>query len=132
MKSTKVDYKKELETASKGMIMIHDPKLLIKLIVRMIVGKVQVRHAGMILYEPHKDAYVLSISRGEVGYKIPAGFAKFDLFNIFIAWAKTEYRAIFVLLSVDKIGITIIKCNPRDLQQIILHGILHRVIQVIT
>ena len=24
----KIDYKKELETASKGMIMIHEPKLL--------------------------------------------------------------------------------------------------------
>ena len=28
----KIDYKKELESASKGMILIHDPKTLIKLI----------------------------------------------------------------------------------------------------
>ena len=32
MKNTQIDYKKELEAASKSMIMIHDPKLLIKLI----------------------------------------------------------------------------------------------------
>lgn len=74
----KIDYKKELETASKGMIMIHEPKLLIKLIVRMIVRKLHIRHAGMILYEPQKDSYILNISRGELGVKIPAGFTRFN------------------------------------------------------
>jgi len=59
--SVKIDYKKELESAAKGMILIHDPKLLIKLIVRSIVQKVQIDHAGMILYDPVKDSYVLSI-----------------------------------------------------------------------
>lgn len=74
----KIDYKKELETASKGMIMIHEPKFLIKLIVRMIVRKLHIRHAGMILYEPQKDSYILNISRGELGVKIPAGFTRFN------------------------------------------------------
>ncbi|HOW36587.1 MAG TPA: HD domain-containing protein [Candidatus Omnitrophota bacterium] len=72
-----LNYKKELEGASKGMILIHDPKTLIKLIVRMIVRKVQIKHAAMILYDPHKDGYVVSISHGEMGVKIPAGFARF-------------------------------------------------------
>jgi HD-GYP domain-containing protein (c-di-GMP phosphodiesterase class II) len=76
-----IDYKKELESASKGMIMIHDPKLLIKLIVRMIVSKVQVKHAAMILYDPARDSYVLNISRGETGVKIPVGFTRFDRDN---------------------------------------------------
>ncbi len=84
----KIDYKKELESASKSMIMIHDPRLLIKLIVRMIVQKVNIRHAGMLLYEPKKDAYILSISRGETGYRVPEGFARFPkdspLIKIFI------------------------------------------------
>src|SRR3989338_2041550 len=75
---SKIDYKKELESASKTMIMIHDPQLLIKLIVRMIVGKVRVKHAGMIIYDPVKDVYVLNISRGEAGVKVPAGYARFD------------------------------------------------------
>lgn len=70
------------------MIMIHDPKLLIKLIVRMIVHKVHIKHAGMLLYEPKKDAYILSISRGEMGIKVPEGFARFPkdspLIKIFI------------------------------------------------
>ena len=74
----KIDYKKELESASKSMIMIHDPKLLIKLIVRMIVHKLNIKHAAMILYEPEKNAYILDISRGKTGVKIPTGFARFD------------------------------------------------------
>ncbi|MCA9408843.1 MAG: HD domain-containing protein [Candidatus Omnitrophica bacterium] len=74
----RIDYKKELETASKGMIMIHDPKLLIKLIIRMIVRKLGVKHAAMILYDPDKSAYILNISRGQVGFKIPPGFTRFN------------------------------------------------------
>ena len=76
--SIKIDYKKELEAAAKGMILIHDPRLLIKLIVRSIVQNVRIQHAGMILYDPVKDNYVLSISRGEHGTRIPEGFVRFD------------------------------------------------------
>ncbi len=76
-----IDFKKELESASKGMIMIHDPKLLIKLIIRMIVRKLKVKHAGMLLFDPQKEHYVLSISRGEAGVKIPQGFTKFTTEN---------------------------------------------------
>ena len=76
--STKIDYKKELESASKGMLLIHDHRLLIKLIVRSIVQKVRIRHAGMILYDSDKDSYVLSISKGEEGARIPEGFVRFD------------------------------------------------------
>ncbi|MBF0619223.1 MAG: HD domain-containing protein [Candidatus Omnitrophica bacterium] len=78
MLTAKIDYKKELEAASKGMIMIHDHVLLMKLLVRMLVRKANLRHAGMILYEPSKDAYVLSISRGESGEKIPENFIRFE------------------------------------------------------
>ncbi len=89
----KIDFKKELESASKGMIMIHDPKLLIKLIIRMIVRKLGVKHAAMVLYEPERDAYVLSISRGETGVKIPAGFTRFSHESPLIAlFCKKEYQ----------------------------------------
>lgn len=73
-----IDYKKELETASKSMILVHDPIILMKLIVRMIVTKVRIKHAGVLLYDYNKDAYVLNISRGQSGIKIPAGFTRFD------------------------------------------------------
>lgn len=93
--STKIDYKKELEAASHGMIMIHDPELLIKLIVRMIVSKVQIKHAGMIVYDYDQDMFVLNISKGETGFKIPAGFARFDKNHPIIAlFNKKEYRSL--------------------------------------
>ena len=72
-----IDYKRELEKASRGMILIHDPQVLIKLIVRMIVAKVRIKHAGMLLYDVKKDNYILNISRGQAGLKIPEGFARF-------------------------------------------------------
>ena len=89
----KVDYKKELEIASKGMIMIHDPKLLIKLIVRMLVRKLRIRHAAMILFDEEKRWYVLSISRGEAGVRIPTNFMKFTKDSPVIKiFSKKEYR----------------------------------------
>ncbi|MCK5178380.1 MAG: HD-GYP domain-containing protein, partial [Candidatus Omnitrophica bacterium] len=88
-----IDFKKELETASKSMIMIHDPKLLIKLIIRMIVCKLQVKHAAMVLYESDRDAYVLSISRGESGVKLPAGYTRFNLKSRLIKlFSRKEYK----------------------------------------
>lgn len=91
--SVKIDYKKELESASKGMILIHDPRLLIKLIVRSIVQKVHIDHAGMILYDPAKDSYVLSISRGDPGSRIPEGFIRFDKKNPIIKFfIEKEYK----------------------------------------
>jgi putative nucleotidyltransferase with HDIG domain len=89
----KIDYKKELESAAKGMILIHDPHLLIKLIVRSIVQRVRIQHAGMILYDPIKDSYVLSISRGEQGSRIPEGFVRFDKKNPIIKFFhEKEYK----------------------------------------
>ena len=88
-----IDFKKELEVASKSMIMIHDPKLLIKLIIRMIVCKLQVKHAAMVLYESDRDAYVLSISRGESGVKLPAGYTRFNLKSPLIKlFSRKEYK----------------------------------------
>lgn len=83
----KIDFKRELEQASKSMIMVHDPKLLIKLIVRTIVQKLHLKHAAVIVYDPEKSSYVLDISRGQAGMKVPAGFARFSqespLINLF-------------------------------------------------
>ncbi len=80
-KTRSIDYKRELENASKSMILIHDPTTLIRMIVRMLVRKVHVRHAGILLYDHQKDFYVMTISRGSTGYKIPAGLVRFDKDN---------------------------------------------------
>ena len=76
-----VDYKKELETAAKNMILVHDPNVLIKMVLRMIVQKLRVNHAGILLHDREKDAYILTVSRGPLGLKVPAGFARMDSDN---------------------------------------------------
>ena len=115
----KIDYKKELETASKGMIMIHDPRLLINLIVRMIVRKLHIKHAAMILYEPKKDIYVLNISRGEIGMKVPPGFTRFShespLIRIF---SQREFRP----LTLDRNAIVSDDINRLVWRESIIHN----------
>ncbi|MDD5237584.1 MAG: HD domain-containing protein [Candidatus Omnitrophica bacterium] len=76
-----IDYKEELEGAAKTMILVHEPDTLIKLIVRTIVQKVGIRHAGILLHQKDKDTYILTVSRGTAGLKIPAGFARMDADN---------------------------------------------------
>lgn len=131
-KKRQIDYKRELENASKGMIMIHDPKRLMKLIVRIIVSKVQIKHAGMILYEPLKDTYVLAISRGERGLKIPAGFARFGKDHPIIQlFTQEEYRS----LTINRTTILNNDLNKLIWHETILNGkhgngnteLLHRV-----
>ncbi len=95
----KIDYKKELELASRSMIMVHDPHLLIKLIIRMIVRKLKIRHAGMVLYDPTKNTYVLNISRGETGFKVPVGFTRFNQESPII---KVFYREEFRPLTLTR------------------------------
>ena len=79
-----VNYKKELESASKTMILVHEPDTLIRMVVRMIVQKVRVRHAGILLRDKERDSYILTISRGAPGLKIPGGFARMDTDNALI------------------------------------------------
>ncbi len=73
-----IDFKKELETAARNMIFVHDPDLLIKIIIRMVVDKLNVEHASILLHRPERQAYVLTVSGGSLAKKIPVGLACFD------------------------------------------------------
>lgn len=73
-----IDYKKELESVAKSMILVHDPDVLIKTILRMFVQKVKVNHASILLHDKTKDAYILTISQGSLRSKIPVGLARMD------------------------------------------------------
>jgi HD-GYP domain-containing protein (c-di-GMP phosphodiesterase class II) len=87
-----IDYKKELEAAARSMILIHEPDTLIKMIVRTIVQKVVVTHAGILLHQRDKDTYILNISRGPAGLKIPKGFARMDADNPLIRFFRQRYN----------------------------------------
>jgi HD-GYP domain-containing protein (c-di-GMP phosphodiesterase class II) len=91
-----INYKKELEAAAKSMILVHEPDLLIKIILRTIVHKVNVTHAGILLHYKDKDTYILSVSRGPTGLKIPKGFTRMDADNALIRYFREhKYREIF-------------------------------------
>jgi len=81
-----IDYKKELEAAARSMILVHEPDTLIRMIVRMIAHKLKVTHAGILLYEKSRQSYVLTVSRGIAGFKIPKGFARMGLDNPLISF----------------------------------------------
>jgi len=76
-----IDYKKELEAAAKSMILVHEPDTLIRMIARMMVQKVKVLHTGILLHEEQQNTYILRVSRGATGIKIPREFARMDYDN---------------------------------------------------
>jgi len=82
----KQNYQIELETAARQMIRIHKVDTLIKLILRTIIKNVRVHHAGIFLYDKQKQEFVVRISRGTRGLKIPAGFAKIKPDNPLISY----------------------------------------------
>ncbi len=95
---THLDYKKELETAAKTMILVHKPESLIKMIVRMMNRKIGVSYAGILLHDKKRESYVLTVSRGEKGVKIPAGYARVKSDSSLIKFFKLQKQ---YLLSKD-------------------------------
>jgi HD-GYP domain-containing protein (c-di-GMP phosphodiesterase class II) len=71
-----LDYQEALLNASKGMIRVKDPVMLLKIITRFIDRKIGVTHVGVLLYDPRHNAYVLIDSKGEGGVKIPVKYLK--------------------------------------------------------
>jgi HD-GYP domain-containing protein (c-di-GMP phosphodiesterase class II) len=63
------------------MILVHNPQTLIRMIVRTVTQKIKVEHAGILLYDKGRRTYLLTVSRGPRGVKIPAGFARMDIEN---------------------------------------------------
>ncbi|HNX81257.1 MAG TPA: HD-GYP domain-containing protein [Candidatus Omnitrophota bacterium] len=80
----RLDYKKELEAAAKSMILVRDPRTLIKLIIRMIVQKVKINHADILLHDPDTNSFILTVSRGHVSPRIPSDTFRLDQDNSLI------------------------------------------------
>lgn len=73
-----INFKLELETAAKNMILVHEPELLIKMILRMAIQKLHVVHASVLLFSKEKQSYILTDSRGSLQATMPVGFARVD------------------------------------------------------
>ena len=118
-----IDYKKELERIAKNMIFVHDPDLLIKMIVRMMVSKVEIVHASFFLYNIEKQGYCLTVSRGSLHKKIPVDLVCIDKDDVLIRFFK-EHKSSFLfgrealLLSEAKLALKTDKLNSEVKQQL--------------
>jgi len=72
----KKDYRHDLEKAARQMILVHRIDTLIRLILRTIMRNIPVKHVGIFLYDKEKKEYIIKVSKGKEGVKIPEGFAK--------------------------------------------------------
>lgn len=70
------DYKVYLSKVAKQMILIHDANLLSRLIIRTLTRQLDLKHSGVFIYNKIKQEYIINISRGRKGLKIPVGFTK--------------------------------------------------------
>lgn len=103
----RINYKKELEEAARNMILVHKPYTLMRMILRMIVRKVNIEHAGILLYDRTKNSYTVSITRGKIGSKMPAGLFRLDPQSPMIRFFKERRFAALLdnnVLLLDKIN----------------------------
>lgn len=124
-----VDYKRELEIAARSMILIHEPDILIKTILRMVVQKIRVNHASILLHNKEKDAYILAVSRGSLGSRIPVGLARVDKDDSLVRFFRERKNEIIfnrVAFTYDEARKYLIKdCIRADSKQMLMH-VLHQ------
>jgi HD-GYP domain-containing protein (c-di-GMP phosphodiesterase class II) len=118
-----IDYKKELESTARNMIFVHDPDLLIKMTVRMMVNKVKLAHASFFLHHKEKHGYLLTVSRGSLHKKIPLDLVCIDKDDVLIRFFR-EHKSSFIfgrealLLSEARLALKGTKLKPEVKQQL--------------
>lgn len=90
-----IDYKKELENAARNMIFVHDPDLLIKMIVRMMVNKANIAHASFFLHSKEKQGYLLTVSKGSLAKSLPLDLICIDKDDVLIRFFR-EHKGSFI------------------------------------
>ncbi|MCG2714067.1 MAG: HD-GYP domain-containing protein [Candidatus Omnitrophica bacterium] len=90
-----IDYKKELENAARNMIFVHDPDLLIKMIVRMVVNKANISHASFFLHNKEKQGYLLTVSKGALAKKLPLDLICIDKDDVLVRFFR-EHKNSFI------------------------------------
>ncbi len=118
-----IDYKKELESAARNMIFVHDPDLLIRMIVRRMVDRVKIAHASFFLHNKEKQAYLPTISRGSLGKKIPLDMVCIDKDDVLIRFFREHKSNFFfkregLLLHEGREALKGAKLKPASKQQL--------------
>ncbi len=87
-----IGYRKILEQAARQMILIHDPDVLIRLIIKIVIKAIGLEHASFLLYEEEKGYYTLTVSGGKSGTKLSEGFARVRRENPMVKYFSYGYR----------------------------------------
>jgi HD-GYP domain-containing protein (c-di-GMP phosphodiesterase class II) len=85
-----INYKKELQNAAKNMIFVHDPDLLIKMMVQMMVSQSKITHASFFLHDRQREGYLLTVSKGSLGKKIPLDLVRIDKDDVLIRFFRSH------------------------------------------
>jgi putative nucleotidyltransferase with HDIG domain len=84
------DYRHDLERAARQMILVRKIDVLARLILRTIMRNIPIKHAGIFLYDKKREEYIVTVSKGKRGVKVPVGFTKVKkdnpLIRYFIDW----------------------------------------------
>lgn len=91
----KINYRKDLEKAAQQMILVHRIDVLIKLILRTIVQKLNFNHVALILYDRKKKEYIAKVSTGADGVKVPSGFTKVTEKNSLVKYFTKDKKKAF-------------------------------------
>jgi len=118
-----IDYKKELESAARNMILVHDPDSLIRMIVRMMVNKVKIAHASFFLYNKEKQGYLLTVSKGSLSKKVPLDLICIDKDDVLIRFFKEHQSSLIfgreaLLYSQAKIALRSAKLKQETARQL--------------
>ncbi|MCM8797355.1 MAG: HD domain-containing protein, partial [Candidatus Omnitrophica bacterium] len=107
----------------------HEPYTLIRMIVRMMVQKLNVQHAAILLHDKEKDTYILTVSRGIKGLKVPKGFARMDTDNPLIYFFRRHLNKDMLnngALTVEQIRKTLKSKKVSSEDKRVLKGILYQ------
>jgi HD-GYP domain-containing protein (c-di-GMP phosphodiesterase class II) len=91
----KIDYQQALLNASKGMIRVKDPVILLRLITRFIDRQIGATHVGVLLLEKAKDSFILIDSKGVSGKRIPIRFVRITKDNPIVLFFQQKKNGLF-------------------------------------
>ena len=82
----KVNYRKEFEKTARSMILVHNTKTLARIVVKNIVKNTGATHACVFLLDKNSDEFIVKVSQGAFGVKLPENFAKLKADNPIIKY----------------------------------------------
>ena len=103
-----------LSKVSNQMIFIHDAELLSKLVLKIVTEHLHVKHVGLFLYDNKAEEYVIKLSQGKKGLKIPVNFTKIDKNSNIIRFFNNRALSLKNKLAVSEHEIKLLKRKNKN------------------